>query len=171
MARVSHRTGVEEKGQRSLRSSDVYLPKRGLKEASLCSACGALYRNKRWYTGEEALKAAREETGLNKVLCPACQRIEDGNPAGIVTLSGAYLAKHARDIINEVKHVEAKSMVKNPLGRIMEVKEDRNTITISTTEDKLAQKVGREIFKAHHGELHYQWSHEENLVRVNWTRE
>ena len=171
MTRVSHRTGVEEKGQRSLRSSDVYLPKRGLEEKSLCKSCGALYHNKRWYMDEAELKMVRGEAGINKVVCPACQRIEDGNPAGIVTLSGSYVAKHARDIINAAKHVEAKSMLKNPLGRIMEVKEEQNIITIATTEDKLAQKVGREIYKAHHGELHYQWSHEENFVRVNWKRE
>lgn len=171
MTRVSHRTGVEEKGQRSLRSSDVYLPKRGLEEKSFCKTCGALYHNKRWYTDEAELRTLREEAGINKVVCPACQRIEDGNPAGIVILSGGYVAKHARDILNAVKHVEAKSMLKNPLGRIMEVKEAENMITISTTEDKLAQKLGREIFKAHHGELHYQWSHEENFVRVNWKKD
>jgi NMD protein affecting ribosome stability and mRNA decay len=170
MARISHRTGVEEKGQRAVRSSDVYLPKRGAKEAALCKSCGALYRNKRWSVDEAELKKAKGEAGINKIICPSCQRIEDGNPAGIITLSGGYLAEHAGDILNAIKRTEAKSRVKNPLGRIMEIKQEQNMITIATTEDKLAQKLGREIYKAHHGELHYQWSHEENFVRVNWKR-
>jgi hypothetical protein len=43
-------------------------------------------------------------------------------------------------------------------------------LTISTTEDKLAQKVGREVYKAHKGELNYSWSHDLHFVRVNWKR-
>ena len=170
MAPTSHKTGVGEKGQRSLRSSDPYLPKKGLKEASVCKSCGALYQNKRWYVDEAERKKVSSEAGSNMVVCPACRRVEDGNPAGIVTLSGAYLSQHVSDILNAVKHVESRSLLKNPLGRIMEIKQDQNTVTIATTEDKLAQKLGREIYKAHHGELHYHWNHEQNFVRVNWQR-
>ena len=96
--------------------------------------------------------------------------MEDGNPAGIVTLQGAYLVAHENEILDAIKHVEAKSRLKNPLGRIMEISQEKDTVTIATTEDKLAQKLGREIYKAHKGELHYRWSHDQELVRVNWTR-
>lgn len=165
MARVTHKAVVEEQGQRTARSTDVYLPKEG-HEPALCKKCGALYRDKRW-------TAAGKEPGtasLPKVVCPACQRMADNNPGGIVTFAGDYLIAHEETILNAIKNIEAKSRGKNPMGRIMEISQDKNVLTIATTEDKLAQKLGREIFKSHRGELHYRWSHGENFVRVSWFR-
>ena len=164
MARTTNKEGVQERGQMSVRSSDVYLPKRGLPENALCKECGLVYRNKRWQM-EAAPGVASCE-----VLCPACQRTEDHNPAGVVTLSGPYLATHKAEILNTIRHQEAKSREKNPIGRIMEIKEDGGRITVTTTEDKLAQKLGREVYKSQKGVLHYQWSHDQNLVRVEWMR-
>ena len=164
MARISNKEGLQERGQMSVRSSDVYLPKRGLPEAAHCKQCGLVYHNKRWQT-----EAVSGEVDC-EVLCPACQRTEDHNPAGVVTLSGPYLAAHKAEILNTIRHLEAKSREKNPIARIMEIKEEDGHITVTTTEDKLAQKLGREVFKSQKGELHYQWSHDQNLVRVEWMR-
>jgi hypothetical protein len=156
--------GPEERGLRTIRTPDVYLPKRGLPENALCKSCGLVYRNKRWQ-----MEAVHGEAS-SEVLCPACQRTEDHNPAGVVTLSGPYLAAHKAEILNTIKHQEAKSREKNPIGRIMEIKEEAGRITVTTTEDKLAQKLGREVYKSQKGELHYQWSHDQSLVRVEWMR-
>jgi len=163
MTNVSNREGVEERGLRSIRSPDVYLTKRGFPEGAHCMRCGIFYHNKRWQVG--TVQGENDE-----VCCPACQRMEDHNPGGIVTLSGSYLASHKDDILNTIKQEEARSREKNPLGRIMEIKDEVGRITITTTEDKLAQKLGREIYKSQKGELHYQWSHDQNIVRVEWRR-
>lgn len=160
----ANRTGVEEKGQRNIRSLEPYLPKRGLPEGAHCKRCGIVYHNKRWQM---------ETTGEGpscEVICPACQRMEDDNPAGVVTLSGPYLASHSEEILNSIKQQEAKHREKNPLGRIMEIKSEDGQITVTTTEDKLAQKIGREIYKSQRGELHYKWSHDQRMVRVEWMR-
>ena len=164
MARNANKEGIEERGLRTIRTPDVYLPKRGLPEDAVCKECGLVYRNKRWQV-EPAPSASGAE-----VLCPACQRTEDHNPGGVVTLSGPYLASHKAEILNTIKHQEAKSREKNPIGRIMEIKDEGGRITVTTTEDKLAQKLGREVYKSQKGELHYQWSHDQNLVRVAWMR-
>jgi NMD protein affecting ribosome stability and mRNA decay len=169
MARVTHKIAVEEKGQRTTRSTSVYLPKAG-SEAAVCKKCGTFYLNKRWSVNPAEVKNFQGKATASKIVCPACQRMEDGNPAGIVTLAGDYLLAHESEILDTIKHIEAKSRLKNPLGRIMEISQEKATVTISTTEDKLAQKLGREIYKAHKGELHYQWSHDQDLVRVNWRR-
>jgi len=168
MARASKanrdREGVEEKGLRSVRSFDVYLPKRGLPEGAMCKGCGIVYHNKRWQTESVA-------TGSGcQVLCPACQRMADHNPGGVVTLSGPYLASHKEEILNAIRQQEAKSREKNPIGRIMEIKDEAGRITVTTTEDKLAQKLGREVYRSQKGELHYQWSHDQHMVRVEWMR-
>lgn len=73
--------------------------------------------------------------------------------------------------MDAIRNTEAHSRAKNPLGRIMEIKQEQDEISITTTEDKLAQKLGREIHKAHSGDLRYRWGHDENFVRVFWNRD
>ncbi len=85
--------------------------------------------------------------------CPACRRMEDNLPAGIATFTGDYFSQHEMEILDIIKSEESRSKAKNPLGRIMEIAQEGNVLTVSTTEDKLAQKLGREVYKAHKGEL------------------
>lgn len=172
MARVRglSKIGYEEKGQRTARSTSVYISKDGMKEVTICTGCKALYWNKRWYLDENESTKLRLDMVKNEVLCPACHRVQDKNPAGIVTFSGDYLVEHQNDILNTIKNSEEKSHSKNPLARIMEIKQEGNVLTVLTTDDKLAQKLGRDINKAHSGNLEYKWGKEDSFVRVNWSR-
>ena len=43
-------------------------------------------------------------------------------------------------------------------------------IVVSTTNEKLAQRIGRAIKKAFRGNVTYQWSHDNKLARVDWQR-
>lgn len=165
---VNRRISVEEKGQRAARNAQAYIQP---KQDALCTSCGALYHNKRWYTDDSELRKAGGDANLLKVKCPACLMIQQGTPAAIVTLSGHYLKKHKNAILDAVRNTEEHSRQKNPLGRIMEIRQDQDQISITTTEDKLAQKLGREIHKAHSGDLRYRWGREENFVRVFWNRD
>lgn len=170
MAPKGSRLGVEEKGQMAARSTDVYVPDLGSKEVAVCSGCKALYWNKRWYLDEGASTGLSSDMVRIEILCPACHREKDNNPAGIVTYSGNYLQEHENEILNTIKNSEQKSRIKNPLARIMEIKKDGNSMIVNTTDDKLAQKLGRDIYKAHSGSLEYKWSREHNFIRVNWNR-
>jgi NMD protein affecting ribosome stability and mRNA decay len=169
-SRTTRKIAFEEKGQRTTRSTDVYIPKEGLKEVSFCTKCGILYRNKRWYIDEQEQEAVRKDPHAHGLVCPACQRVEDNNPAGIVTLTGDYLSGHEREILDLVTNRETHHRAKNPLARIMSLNKNDGEVVISTTEEKLAEALGREMYKAHKGELHYRWSHSDRFVRVNWSR-
>ncbi|QXE90828.1 BCAM0308 family protein [Geomonas subterranea] len=159
------RITMEEKGQMAARSLEPYMPKRGLSEGTVCKGCGIVYRNKRWQ-----IESGPSGASSGEILCPACQRIVGEDPAGVVTLSGPYLSLHREEILNMVRQQETKHREKNPLGRIMEIKEENGGIVVTTTEDKLAQKIGRELYKSQRGELHYKWSHDQHMVRVEWSR-
>jgi NMD protein affecting ribosome stability and mRNA decay len=165
---VNRRISVEEKGQRAGRNQQAFIQP---KQDAFCTSCGALYHNKRWYVDDSELRKAGADDALQRVKCPACLMIEQGTPAAVVTLSGHYLQKHKNAILDAVRNTEEHSRLKNPLGRIMEIKQERDEISITTTEDKLAQKLGREIHKAHSGDLRYRWGREENFVRVFWKRD
>lgn len=162
MATANRRTG--EKGQRTPRSMDAYRGKGGIRGAVYCQ-CGAVYRNKRWFLEDEA---AGHKEGREHV-CPACRRVADRNPAGVVTLSGDYRADHASEINNLINVITKRAQIKNPLGRIMDISEENDDVIITTTDVKLAQKIGREIYRSHGGQLHFIWSHAEAPVRVKWS--
>lgn len=157
---------TDGKGQRTPRTTDVYQEKNGVRGAVYCS-CGAVFRNKRWYTGD---RGAKPQGGQGHV-CPACRRIADRNPAGIVSLSGSYFAAHAIEIDNLIKNTAQSVVAKNPLGRIMDINREGESTIITTTDVKLAQKIGRDVFKSHGGELHFKWSNAEDFVRVILNRQ
>lgn len=163
MATSNRRTG--EKGQRTPRSLDTYKEKGGIKGTAFC-ACGAVYRNKRWIL--EEIGAVRHAG--QSIVCPACRRIVDHNPAGILFLSGDFYTSHEEEIHNLINNTAETAAAKNPLGRVIDISKEPDGVSISTTDVKLAQKIGREVFKSHGGELHYIWSHAESPVRVTWSR-
>jgi len=168
MATTTRRLG--EKGQRTARSTNAYHEREMLEDGMQCGGCGAEYRNKRWYLAEAPAMTPQTAEAAGKPICVACQRLRDDNPAGILTMNGKYFHNHEEEILNRIRSTEAQSRLKNPLGRIMTMKEEGDMLVISTTEDKLAQKLGRDIYRAHGGELEYQWSRDQHFVRVNWNR-
>lgn len=168
--RGTRRFGVEEHGKRATRSTDVYMPSEGREEAVVCSGCGAIFWGKRWFSdGDKAVTIPAGHT-TRKGVCPACQRIKDGNPAGVVTFSGDYLLQHGDLILNAIRNIEARTRARNPLARIMEISREGGVLTVSTTDERLAERLGKEIYKSHKGKLGFQWSEDESFVRVNWSR-
>src|SRR6185369_10275932 len=155
--------GSKVTGDRTPRSMDTYMEKEGIKGIAYCG-CGAVFHNKRWQVGNGGPREGR------KVVCPACRRIADHTPAGILSLQGSFLASHQTEIGNIIRNTERASFQKNPLGRIMETHKEVQGMTITTTDGKLAQKIGREVYKSYGGELNFLWSQSENLVRVAWSR-
>lgn len=149
-------------------SRDPYMPKGAPSSTAVCEGCHALYRNKRWYAGEGAAASPR----LEMVTCPACLKIRDNFPGGIVTLRGQYAFAHKEDIMNLVRNEEERARGFNPLERVMSIRENgHGSIVINTTNEKLAQRLGRAMKKAFSGEVRYRWSHDNKLVRVEWERE
>jgi NMD protein affecting ribosome stability and mRNA decay len=140
-----------------------------MKEGVVCDGCGARYENKRWYAGESVPTIGRGE-GVERIACPACRRMRENNPAGIVTFSGSYLTEHEEEILNTIKNSEERGRSKNPMARIMAINQEGDQLIVRTTDDKLAQRLGREVFHAFQGNLEYHWSHDQKFVRVNWQR-
>jgi len=162
--------GISDKRGRVKTSADPYIPEEGYPDMSLCESCHALYRNKRWYLDVEAFEAAQKGDRFHWVTCPACQKTAEHYPEGIVTLRGDYLWDHEDEIRNILRNEESKAMAKNPLERIMRMEREGNDLVVETTEEKLAEHLGRAMRKAHQGELRVSWTEEHSLCRVTWER-
>ena len=162
-----YRTGYKKKST----STDPYRPRGASPRISVCEGCRAVYMNKRWYADGEVDETALKNPEAVKMVCPACLKIRDGFPGGIVTLKGDYVLPHKQDLLNLIKNEEERARGLNPLERVMSVRENGyGNIVISTTNEKLAQRLGRAIKKAFHGEVTYNWSHDNKLARVDWVR-
>jgi NMD protein affecting ribosome stability and mRNA decay len=152
------------------RTRDSYIPRKGPLDVGVCPDCHAINRKKRWYLDEvEYVSLARASAVRRR--CPACRKIADGFPSGVVTLRGGFLRTHRDEILTIVRNEERRARGTNPLERIMAIREGDGSVEILTTDEKLAQRVGREIRKAYQGTVSYKWSEDANFVRVNWSRE
>jgi len=157
--------------KKKIATSDMYLPRGGTQRLSYCDSCHSVYRNKRWYADEDLYESARKDPAAKSVSCPACLKIRDNFPGGIVTLKGDYVITHRQGLLNLIRNEEERARVVNPLERIMSLRDDGfGKLIIATTNEKLAQRLGRAVRKAFRGDVSYTWSHENKLVRVDWER-
>jgi NMD protein affecting ribosome stability and mRNA decay len=170
MQRDVRKFGISDKRGRVKTSADPYIPEEGPPELSLCESCHALYHDKRWYLDVEAFEAAKAGGDFDWVTCPACKKIAERYPEGVVTLRGDYVWDHEEEIRNILKHEEERAMAKNPLQRIIRMEREGDDLVIETTEEKLAEHLGRALHKSHQGELKVSWTEEHSVCRVTWER-
>jgi hypothetical protein len=147
---------------RDERVHDSYKSKRKLSEPTRCPDCGAVYHNGRW---QWVLAAA----GAHETLCPACHRIHDKYPAGYVTLKGEFFVTHRAEILQLVRHREAREKAEHPLQRVMDIEDIDDGVLVTTTDIHLARDIGEAMDAAYKGELEYHYNKDENLLRVLWT--
>jgi hypothetical protein len=59
---------------------------------------------------------------------------------------------------------------RNVQDRIIQMAPDGDQFVVETTTEKLAQHLGRTIYKAYKGDLNFRWSEMDKFVRVYWSR-
>lgn len=145
-------------------SHDTYKLKHKLAEPTVCTACGAVYHHGHW-------SWAATPIGASEATCPACQRIADHVPAGLVTLSGAFLLQHEEEITHLIKNIETREKQGHALKRIMAIESQDGGLLISLTDPHLARNIGEAIEHAYKGELDFHYQQGEILLRVSWHRD
>jgi hypothetical protein len=94
----------------------------------------------------------RPENG-HEALCPACRRINDKFPAGVVELRGPLGPQQKDEIIHLARHQEEAEKGEHPLNRIINIDEDTNGIVIKTTDIHLTRRIGEAVERTFHGSL------------------
>lgn len=136
---------------------------------AMCKICTAVYHKKRWSL-DQGLSQGIVGGRTKIVICPACRKIRDRFAGGSVTLAGDFFIKHREEILHRIRHEEGRAKAVNPLERIITVKDVNGYMEILTTNERLAQRIGRELERAFKGTVRYRWSHDDKQVRVWWSR-
>jgi hypothetical protein len=152
------------------RVEDPYMPAEG-QEASVCTTCKAVYQNKRWFFDDKLFGKLAGTDKAREVTCPTCRKIKDRYPEGILTLSGEFLGEHKDEILTLLKNEAARVSGRSVADRIITMTEESgDRLVVETTTEKLAQHLGRAVYKAYKGDLDFRWSEMDKFVRVYWRR-
>lgn len=150
--------------------TDPYSPRVDPGEVTICTECHAIYQRRHWFFDAEAYFHYDMQPGTNKVLCPACQKIRDRYADGQVLLHHSpFLAAHKDEILRLIHNEEERAKGLNPLERIIEITESEDGVMVTTTNEKLAQRIGRAIKSAYQGQTTYRWS-DPKFLSVEWHR-
>jgi len=149
-------------------------PSRAISEPAICEVCGSTYANRRWTAPASGPRELRHQhwRPARSTVCPACKQKRTGEPRGFVFLDGAFFVTHRSEIEQLLRNEAERAAEDNPLARILEWKRgEGHQLTVSTTTEHLAQRLGRALEKAFHGSVQYDFSHDNKLARVSWHRD
>jgi NMD protein affecting ribosome stability and mRNA decay len=170
---MSNKKGGPVRTRRNVQQyGDPYLPKLNPGEIAVCKDCHAIFQRRHWFFNENLYRTLMSKRGARETTCPACQKIRDGYFEGEVTLMpSTFLSEHKEEIMNLIRNEEERAKGMNPLERIIAVKEENGKVVVLTTDEKLSQRIGRELKKAYQGKTVYRWSEDTKCARVTWSRE
>jgi len=155
-----------DKKDRSVRplKHDQYKAKGKLREPSVCRECNAVYHKGRWTWGPVPPDS-------QDIVCPACQRIRDGAPSGVLLLTGEFVTKRRDQVLGLARNEEARVKAELPLARIIKIEDQAEAsggVVITTTDPHLARRIGEALHHAHHGTFTCRYEEHEDLLRANW---
>jgi hypothetical protein len=148
--------------------------RRASAEPMLCETCGNVYADRRWTKPDPERQGEKHKhfRPAQMTVCPACQAERDRTPSGYVHLDGSFLKSHREEIERLLRNEAERAEEDNPLARIIGWEKDRRgRVTVTTTTEHLAQRLGHALEKAFSGEVRYDFSHENKLARVYWRRD
>jgi hypothetical protein len=147
------------------RVADPYLERGKPAGPVACPECGVVFEAGRWQWKSAPIQAADH-------LCPACRRIHDHVPAGVLYLGGDYFRSHREEIMQLIRHVEEKEKSEHPLERIIDIEQSGNghDTVITFTGVHLAKGTGESLQHAHHGNLDITFAERDDRVLVSWQR-
>jgi NMD protein affecting ribosome stability and mRNA decay len=156
-------------------------PSRGF--IKICTKCGAVFYDKKWYAKEELaghLAKRKELKGGNferwfkealkeakRVVCEADKQHKDFSE-GVVILENLN-PKIKQEVLNLVKNINQEGRKNDVEDKIVAIEDHGNKITIYTSENQLAHRIGKQVASAFKGgKLTIKFSDQEDATRVYW---
>lgn len=151
MKRVSKRYKTSEKNlspayyhkqKISRREFEEFGP--GKKEIIFCPKGDAVYYHKSWHHAFENYKHAKETKRVQFALCPFHQMEHNRVWEGEVRISGLRKEKIA-EVLSLAKNFSHRAYLKDPMHRIIKIRQDKNSLSIFTSENQLAERLAKKI--------------------------
>ena len=136
---------------------------------AICPRCSAVRAAGHWVHDDDRLNEAKRDEGSDSVLCPGCDRLAKHRVDGVVTLRSRMLTEHREEAMNLIHNVADRASG-NIAARIVDIEDHGAEIQVTTTDQHLAERIGKEFERAFSGELEIQWPKGEEFVRVLWER-
>lgn len=130
---------------------DPYSMLKAPKGPAICRKCLAIYADKRWHFDKVQAPKLAASPRTQKLVCPACPKTTDDYPEGLVTLTWSDLREHEPEIRGLIANVEARAVTVNPLDRVMKIIKRKKELEVQTTNDRLAQRIGRALVRSYKG--------------------
>lgn len=138
----------------------------GKKDFVVCSDCNAVYYQKSWKHGFSDYKHLNENKQVGFEICPACQMIKDGKYEGSIVLENVS-AEHKEEILRNIKNTGGRAYKRDPMDRVISIKENGGNIEVLTTENQLARIIARQVGRAYKNtKVDIEWSKEESVARI-----
>ena len=170
VVRSARSKGVTHIRRSIQRYGDPYLPQWDVGTV-VCKQCQAVYHRRHWSFDKALQDKVGGDARIRLVVCPACRKIKEGYFEGEVSLlPSPFLSQHKKEILRTIAKEEARAKGMNPLARIIGTVERDGVVVITTTNEKLAQRVGRLLKSTYQGSTSYHWSQDTRCLRVQWSR-
>ncbi len=153
-----------QRGPKSVKEESEAGP--GRREFVFCSGCGIVYYHKFWHHALEDCKHLSGDERIKFVLCPACRMIKDRKFEGELTISGISSRKLKEEIRRVLENSGKSAFRRDPLDRIIEIKEGNDKLVVRTTENQLAVKLAKKIALTFGGKMTVSHSREEDVIRA-----
>jgi hypothetical protein len=143
---------------------------------AVCPNCHALYFDKHWHSWSHASQVLPANHRLSEELCFACRSLGAGKKQGSefgyegeIVLSGFNDPALKLEVVRTAKNVASRALERNPEAQVIKIEDKGRTVRITTTDNRLAEAIGKEIDRSHKGgALNIRFSQEDRPVRVYW---
>ena len=112
----------------------------------ICKTCNIFYYKKSWHHNADTFVAIRanKDVPIHFATCPACALIKSKQCLGKITIKNVPTAQKT-DLLNLIKGYSERAFDRDPLERMISVTQAGASITVKTTNNQLAQRLGRKI--------------------------
>ena len=160
-----HGAGLTPRGDRLIRERvhDPYKLRKKPAEPTVCGDCGVVFSEGRWQW------TASKPSGASETTCPACKRIHDHVPAGVLELHGDFFCSHRDEILRLVSNTVDMQKNEHPMKRLMSTRDLDDGVEFEFTENHLPQDVGNAVHSAYAGNLDIHFA-DTGVTRAYWER-
>jgi len=138
---------------------------KGKKDLLICKECNAVYFYKSWHHRLEDYPYLKKTKNLKFTFCPACQMIKEKKFEGEVIVKNVS-SKVKANLINLIKNFGKEAFKKDPQDRVISIIDNGSQLRILTTENQLAQRLGKKISQVFKGRLSVSHSKGESTLRA-----